>query len=114
MTTIRIEPVPGTTLAEDKDAARQIREEKILPALGRDERVILDFAHVEIATQSYIHALVSDPIHRYGDRALELIEFRSCTDELRQLILTVVEYTLMAVETAEANGDRPRAAPLDV
>lgn len=104
MTTIKIEPVPGTTLAEDKDAARQIREETILPAIERDERVALDFAGVEIATQSYIHALVSDPIHRYGDRALELIDFQNCTDELRQLILTVVEYTLMAVESAAGNG----------
>lgn len=102
---IPIEPLPGTTIAEDKDAAREIRETAILPALEQNEQVVLDFAAVELATQSYVHALVSDAIHRYGDDALQLIEFANCNDELRQLILTVVEYTLMAVEASrEENG----------
>lgn len=109
MITIRIESLPGTSLAEDKDAAREIRERSILPALERNEQVTLDFADVEIATQSYIHALVSDAIHRHGDHALELITFENCTEELQQLILTVVEYTLMAVEAASGNGGN--AAP---
>ena len=40
---------------------------------------------------------------------MQLITFRNCNEELRQLILTVVEYTLMAIETAE-NHRGPGAA----
>jgi hypothetical protein len=104
MKVVRIEALPGTKIAEDKDAAREIRERILLPALERQEPVVLDFRDVELATQSFIHALVSDPIHQHGDSAMKLIRFKNCTPELQQLVLTVVEYTLMAIESA-GNGN---------
>lgn len=44
--------------AEDKEYARKLRREKILPALERDADVVLDFALVKYATQSFVHALI--------------------------------------------------------
>jgi hypothetical protein len=105
---VRIRPLPRTAIAEDKDEARKIREEIILPSLRRGERVVLDFDAVDLATQSFIHALVSDAIRRYGDQALELIDFRNCSDELKQLVLTVVEYTYIAIEAAEKKTGEPQ------
>jgi hypothetical protein len=98
---VKINPLPGTSIAEDKDAAREIRESKILPALEAGNSVRLDFGDVELATQSFIHALISVPIRRFGEDALARVEFVNCTDEVQQLILTVVQYTLMAQETAK-------------
>jgi STAS-like domain of unknown function (DUF4325) len=62
-------------LAEDKDAARQIRIDHVLPALERGDSLELDFTEVGLATQSYIHALISEAVRRYGDKALSLLHF---------------------------------------
>jgi len=48
--------------AGNKDVAMSIRIKAILPALERREEVIIDFDGVNGATQSFIHALISDPI----------------------------------------------------
>jgi hypothetical protein len=95
-----IEPVPGTALAEDKDAARHIRERVVLPALAVGQTVTLDFRNVELATQSFIHALISAPVREYGADALKHIKFKNCTDDVQSLIITVLEYTLMAADAA--------------
>jgi len=51
--------------AENKDLARKIRMEEIVPALDNGQEVILDFENIDSATQSYIHALISDLIRRF-------------------------------------------------
>lgn len=73
----------------------------MLPALRRGEGVILDFAGVELATQSFIHALISEPIRQFGEEIIRKMEFRNAGEEVRALVLTVVEYTLLALESAE-------------
>src|SRR5437763_15291629 len=55
--------------AEDKDYARSLRHEKILPALKRGDAIILDFSRVKYATQSFVHALIGEALKRYGDIA---------------------------------------------
>ena len=102
---IHIEASPGTTLAENKDEARRIRRDEIAPAISRGEEIVLDFEGVELATQSFIHALISEPVRRHGNRALDLIDFRNCSEELRQVILAVVDYTLLADEAARAERE---------
>jgi hypothetical protein len=101
--TIKLKPVPGTTLAESKDEARKIREEVLLPALAAGQSVNLDFAEIEFATQSFVHALISEAIRRYGEEAFNMLSFSNCTDEVRQVVLTVFEYTLDAAEAAGAS-----------
>jgi hypothetical protein len=96
--TIEIEPLPGTSIAEEKEVARFWREELILPALRRDEEVELDFERTQVVTQSFIHALLAEVICRFEERALELLEFRRCSSDVRQVIETVIDYTFMALD----------------
>ena len=78
--------------AENKDLAREIRLEKILPALDRGEEVNLDFDKVESATQSFLHALISDVIRKKGISILDHIFFKNCNPTIKKLIEIVVEY----------------------
>lgn len=80
------------SFAEDKDSARKIRVEEIIPALNRQEEVVLDFEGVDSATQSFIHALISDLIRNYGSEVLDQIGFKSCNTTVRKLIGIVVDY----------------------
>jgi hypothetical protein len=91
--TITIKP-EAAGLAEDKDYAREIRLSEILPALDRGEHVVLDFAAVSFATQSFVHALVGEALKRHGETALELLEFKNCSKQLRDIIEIVVDYSL--------------------
>jgi hypothetical protein len=84
----------STGFAEDKDLARDLREREILPALERSDRVVLDFSRVNYATQSYIHALIGEPLKKYGEDALESLEFKGCSPQLKSLITLVVDYSL--------------------
>ena len=95
---IAIEVLPGTGIAEEKELARFWREEVIKPALRVDEEVVIDFVKAEIVTQSFIHALIAEPICRFGQQALDLMIFKNCSDQVQQIIRTVLEYTFMAME----------------
>lgn len=78
--------------AENKDIARDIRLQEIIPALEKNEEVILDFEKVGAATQSFIHALISDALRNYGNDVLERITFKSCNDTIKKIINIVVDY----------------------
>lgn len=78
--------------AENKDVARDIRLTEIVPALEKDEDVVLDFAGVDATTQSFIHALISDLLRKYDSDVLDKIEFKSCNDTIRKIITIVVDY----------------------
>lgn len=78
--------------AEDKDLARDIRLEQIIPALDKGGEVVLDFENVEGVTQSFIHALISDLIRKYGDEILDRISFKSCNETIQKIIAIVVDY----------------------
>lgn len=95
---IRIFDLAGA-FAEDKDAARKIRVENILPSLQKSEAVVLNFGKVAVATQSFIHALVSEVLRSQGEKALELLEFKSCNPTVKSVILTVIEYSLAQRES---------------
>jgi hypothetical protein len=88
---IKIKKLAGT-FAENKDRARDIRLTKIIPALDKKETIILDFAGVDGATQSFVHALISDIIRKYGAEVLERISFKNCNETVKKIINIVVEY----------------------
>ena len=87
--------------AENKDIARDIRKQEIIPSLDKNEEVVLDFQRVNGATQSFIHALISEILRKYGTDALDRITFKSCNDTVRQIINIVVDYMQegMGIET---------------
>lgn len=78
--------------AENKDVARDLRLSEIVPALDRDEDVIIDFSGVDATTQSFIHALISELLRKYGTDVLDRIEFKSCNDTIRKIITIVADY----------------------
>jgi len=80
--------------AEDKDQAKELRTSRLLPALARNESVVLDFANVRYATQSFIHALIGEALQKYGDKALDMLEFKHCSSQVRSVIELVVDYSL--------------------
>ena len=78
--------------AENKDLARNIRMEKLIPAIDKGEEIILDFKNIDSATQSFIHALISDLIRTYGSEVLDKISFKNCNETVRKIINIVVDY----------------------
>ena len=80
------------SFAENKDIARSIRLEKIIPALEKGKEVILDFENIDSATQSFVHALISDVIRKFGNEALDKISFKSCNETIKKIINIVINY----------------------
>ena len=92
MREIRI-PSGISGFVEDKDLARSLRKDEIIPTLDSGDTVVLDFSDVKYATQSFVHALVGEALKRFGDEALQRIEFRNCSQQLRSVIELVVDYS---------------------
>src|SRR5208283_4266101 len=80
--------------AEDKDEAKKLRVKTILPALEENKRIILDFGQVKYSTQSFIHALLGEVLQKFREPALDKLEFRSCSLQVKSLIQLVVDYSL--------------------
>lgn len=80
------------SFAENKDLARDIRKEKIIPALSKEQEVVLDFKGVETTTQSFIHALISELIRDFGPEILDKIVFKNCSETVQKIIELVVDY----------------------
>lgn len=87
---IRVQKYAGS-FAGDKDAAARIRDTEVVPALRGGKSVVLDFAGVDLATQSFVHALLAS-IVRENPEALEHIAFKNCNDSVRSLVEIVVDY----------------------
>lgn len=83
-----------SNFAEDKDIAKAIREDYLKKHITSNEKVILNFNEIDSSTQSFIHALISEIFQKYGETALELIEFKNCNVAVRSLIATVINYSL--------------------
>lgn len=80
------------SFAENKDIAQKIRIDTILPALRSSQQITLDFTAVEGATQSFVHALISEPMREFGSGVLDRIVFKSCNDTIQQIVLIVTDY----------------------
>lgn len=91
MKKIELLPLVGS-FAENKDTARDIRLNQILPALEKNQEVVLDFKGVEAATQSFIHALISGLIRKYGTEVLDKISFKNCNEIVKKIITIVADY----------------------
>lgn len=87
--------------AENKDVAREIRLREILPALEKNEEIVIDFERVDAATQSFVHALISDVLRKYGVDVLDRMSFKSCNETVQKIVGIVVDYMQegMGIET---------------
>lgn len=77
---------------ENKDIAKDIRQNILLPALEKSKDITIDFDGVTGVTQSFIHALLAEPIRKYPDEIFDKITFKNCNDTVRVIIETVEEY----------------------
>jgi hypothetical protein len=91
MTEIRMVDYVGN-FAENKDIARDLRKKQILPKLNKNEVVVLNFENVDGATQSFVHALISDVIRKHGIDVLDSLIFKNCNNTIKQIVSIVVEY----------------------
>ena len=91
MIKIKLFPIVGS-FAENKDLAREVRLKKIIPVLEKNQDVALDFQDIDSATQSFIHALISDLIRNYGAEVLDRLYFKNCSETVRKIIQIVVDY----------------------
>lgn len=77
---------------ENKDVAKEIREKILLPALEAGGGVIFDFAGVTGATQSFIHALVSEALRQFPETAYDQIIYKNASAEVQEIISIVYMY----------------------
>jgi len=87
--------------AENKDIARNLRIEKIQPELKIGNSVTINFAGVTSATQSFVHALISEVIRVYGVDILEKLVFKNCNSKIQTIIEIVVEYVQDGIFTED-------------
>lgn len=78
--------------AENKDIAKKLRVEKIIPSLLKGQEVILDFEGVSGATQSFVHALISDPIRKFKAVAFNNLLYRNANKDIREIVSIVYRY----------------------
>jgi hypothetical protein len=92
MKTISIYDKAGN-FAENKDIAREVRLKEITPTYKNEGgEIVLDFKGVTGATQSFIHALISQLIREYGDAVFTRIIFKNCNETIQEVINTVADY----------------------
>mgnify|MGYP003398444842 FL=1 len=89
------------SFAEDKDQAASLRKEKILPTLKQGKNLELDFTGVTLTTQSFIHALISEALRQNPDSALNLLSFKGCSDSVRGIVETVVQYVYETINAED-------------
>ena len=83
------------TFAENKDVAKELREKYIFPSyLNSTEEIILNFDDIDSASQSFIHALISDLLQKHGEVVLDRIVFEKCNAAVKSLVATVINYSL--------------------
>lgn len=91
MITINILQQTGP-FAENKDVAQSIRTTLLIPSLQKGEEVVIDFSGVTGTTQSFVHALISDPIRQFGSGVLDKISFKDCVPVVSKIITIVADY----------------------
>lgn len=92
MTVVKIFDHAGS-FAENKDVASAVRTKQLEPALEKGEdNIMVDFQNVTGATQSFVHALISDLIRKYDSDVFTRIFFKNCNASVEQVINIVADY----------------------
>jgi hypothetical protein len=99
--------------AEDKDSAKDLRKSVIMPSLVANKIVVLNFCGVTSSTQSFVHALIAEPLQKMGESVLDRLEFRSCAPQVKNLVELVVDYSLGGFSTGSPMqvGTGPKKKP---
>jgi len=76
---------------EDVEEAAKVREDLILPMIAKGTMVVLDFADVKFATQSFVHALMYKVI-RDGQQIGSTLSIAGCSNSTREAVMAVAAY----------------------
>lgn len=76
---------------EDVEQAAKIRDEELLPSMKAGTMVVLDFAGVKFATQSFVHALMYKVI-RDGQNIGSTLSIANCSKSTREAVMAVAAY----------------------
>lgn len=76
---------------EDVEQAARIRDEDLLPSMKEGTLVVLDFAGVKFATQSFVHALMYKVI-RDGQNIGSTLCIANCSRSTREAVMAVAAY----------------------
>lgn len=76
---------------EDVEQAAKIRDEELLPSMKEGTLVVLDFAGVKFATQSFVHALMYKVI-RDGQNIGSTLSIANCSRSTREAVMAVAAY----------------------
>ena len=82
----------NNSFAENKDIAKKIREDELMPIMAKGEKIIINFEKIDSATQSFIHALISDVIRKNGISSIDKMYFRNCNEIVQKIITIVINY----------------------
>jgi hypothetical protein len=85
--------------AENKETAKKLRIEVIMPALSKGGSVVMNFDGVNGATQSFIHALISDPIRQFRDVAYDNLYYKNTNVDIQKIISIVYRYMQESLDT---------------
>lgn len=69
--------------AENKDMAKTIRDEKIIPEIKNNKKIILDFDNVKQAPHSFLNALLATSISELGMQSYKRIKYINETREIK-------------------------------
>lgn len=94
---INMLPITGK-FAENKDLAKKLRVGKIMPALEKNEEIVIDFKGIEGATQSFIHALISEPIREFKEVAFNNLIYKNANDDIREIISIIYRYMQESID----------------
>ena len=78
--------------AENKDTAATLRNTVVLPTLRAREDLMIDFSGVTGATQSFVHALISEAFREFGPEVLNHIVFKGCNADVSEIVQMVADY----------------------
>lgn len=96
-------PVLAGGLATDKILAARLRDELLMPAVAAGGPIALDFRGVQLATQSFAHALLAKPLRlSLASRAGLRVTIVGASPQLRQVLRLVASYLR---DEAEAHAD---------
>jgi hypothetical protein len=84
------EQVRVSDFLENVELAAEVRRTKLLPAIDQGRWIVLDFTGVRFATQSFVHALIYEPLRTSG--SLLRMSFLNCSRATMEAVRTVAAY----------------------
>lgn len=82
---------------ENVEVAARVREQEILPSMSLGTMVVIDFAGVKFATQSFVHALMYKVI-RDGQQLGSTLSIANCSRSTREAVMSVAAYAKLGSE----------------